>query len=363
MSAATDQADRAHMARALELARHGLFGTDPNPRVGCVLVRDGVVVGEGWHARAGEAHAEAMALARAGGAARGAECFVTLEPCNHSGRTGPCTQALINAGVRRVVAATGDPNPDVAGGGLARLIDAGIEAETGLLAGEAEVLNPGFFSRARRGRPWVRLKLAASLDGRTALASGESRWITGGAARADVQRWRARASVLLTGSGTVLADDPRLDVRIETPRQPGRVILDSAFRTPPGARLFDTGGPVLVIGAEGAEAPSALAEKARIERVQASGGGLDLEAVARLLASLEVNELHVECGPTLAGAWLKSGLADEVVLYLAPSLLGHEARPLAALPGIETMSDRFDLAWHEARRVGDDLRLILRTGA
>ncbi len=224
-------------------------------------------------------------------------------------------------------------------------------------------MNPGFFSRARRGRPWVRLKLAASLDGRMALASGESRWITGEAARADVQRWRARASVLLTGSGTVLADNPRFNVRIDTPRQPGRVILDSAFRTPPDARLFEAGGPVIVIGAEGAEAPPALAERARIERVPVVGAGLDLEAVARRLAALEVNELHVECGPTLAGAWLQSGLADELVLYTAPSLLGHEARPLAALPGIVTMADRLDLHWHEARRVGNDLRLILRTGA
>lgn len=361
MSADTRRSDRAHMARALELAGRGLFGTDPNPRVGCVLVRDGLVVGEGWHARAGGAHAERAALAEAGGAARGADCFVTLEPCNHTGRTGPCAEALIDAGVRRVVAATADPNPTVTGGGLARLTDAGIEVESGLMAGEAEALNPGFFSRARRGRPWVRLKLAASLDGRTALASGESRWITGEAARADVQRWRARASVLLTGSATVLADDPRLDVRIDTPRQPGRVILDSAFRTPPGARLFDTGGPVVVIGAEGAEAPAALADRARIERVPAAAGGLDLEAVVRRLAALEVNELHVECGPTLAGAWLQSGLADEVVLYMAPTLLGHEARPLAALPGIATMADRFDLAWHEARHVGNDLRLILRT--
>jgi diaminohydroxyphosphoribosylaminopyrimidine deaminase/5-amino-6-(5-phosphoribosylamino)uracil reductase len=364
MSPGNDPADRSCMARALELARRGLFGTDPNPRVGCVLVRDGEVVGEGWHARAGEAHAEAAALAAAGDAARGADCFVTLEPCNHAGRTGPCTDALIEAGVRRVAAATRDPNLAVAGGGLARLAEAGIRVESGLLADEAEALNPGFFSRARRRRPWVRLKLAASLDGRTALASGESRWITGEAARADVQHWRARASMLLTGSATVLADDPRLNVRLETPRQPMRVILDSSFRTPPGSRLFAAGGPVVVIGAEGAPAPDALAERARIERVPAAtGGGLDLPAVARLLAELEGNELHVECGATLAGAWLASGLVDEVVLYLAPAMLGHEGRSLAALPGIGTMADRLDLHWHEARRVGNDLRLVLRTGA
>lgn len=360
MSAPGSATDFAHMARALRLAGRGLYGADPNPRVGCVLVKDGAVVGEGWHERAGAPHAEAMALEAAGPAARGADCFVTLEPCNHTGRTGPCSEALLAAGVKRVVAAVADPNPAVAGGGLERLRRAGVAVECGLLAAEAEALNPGFFSRARRGRPWVRVKLAASLDGRTAVASGESRWITGEAARADVQRWRARASAMLTGSGTVLADDPRFNVRIETPRQPGRVILDSTFRTRPDARLFEAGGPVVVIGVEGAEASPALAERARIERVPAAGGGLDLEAVARRLAALEVNEVHVEAGATLCGALLGAGLVDELVLYLAPALLGHEGRPLADIPGIGAMADRLDWQWHDVRRVGNDLRLVLR---
>lgn len=352
--------DRSFMARALRLAGRGLYGADPNPRVGCVLVRDGAVVGEGWHARAGEAHAEVMALEAAGASARGADCFVSLEPCNHTGRTGPCSEALIGAGVRRVLAATPDPDPSVEGGGLARLREAGIQVEEGVLAEEAEALNPGFFSRARRGRPWIRVKLAASLDGRTAVASGESRWITGEAARADVQRWRARASALLTGAGTLVADDPRLDVRIETPRQPARVVLDPSWRTPPDARLFESGGPVILFGMEGAAAPEALAGRARIETVAAADGRLDLAAVARRLAALEVNELQVECGPTLAGAWIRSGLVDELVLYLAPSLLGHEGRPLAGIPGIGTMADRLDWRWHEIRQVGSDLRLVLR---
>lgn len=348
------------MARALCLARRGLFGTHPNPRVGCVLVREGRVVGEGWHERAGGPHAEAMALEAAGESARGADCFVTLEPCNHAGRTGPCSEALLGAGVRRVVVASEDPNPAVAGGGLARLRQAGVETQSGLLAGEAEELNVGFFSRARRGLPWVRVKLAASLDGRTGLASGASRWITGEAARADVQHWRARASALLTGIGTVEADDPRMNVRIVTPRQPERIILDAGFRTPPGARLFESGGRVVVFGAEGADAPGALAERATIETVPTRGGTLDLAAVARRLGELEVNELHLECGPTLAGAWIRAGLADELVMYLAPSMLGHEGRALAELPGIENMADRLDWRWHEVRRIANDLRLVLR---
>lgn len=359
MSAGTD---REYMGRALRLARRGLYGTDPNPRVGCVLVRDGAVVGEGWHERAGGPHAEAAALEAAGQSARGADCFVTLEPCNHAGRTGPCSEALIEAGVRRVVAASEDPNPAVAGGGLARLREAGVEVASGLMAEEAEALNPGFFSRARRGRPWVRVKLASSLDGRTAMASGESRWITGQAARADVQRWRARASALVTGIGTVLADDPRLNVRIETPRQPARVILDAAFRTPPGARLFESGGAVMVVGAEGNEPPAELAARARTATVRGTAGRLDLAAVARSLAAQEMNELHVECGPALAGAWIKAGLADELVLYLAPSLMGHGARPLVEIPGTENMADRLDWRWHDCRRVGNDLRVILRPG-
>ncbi len=360
MSAGADATDRAYMARALRLAARGLYGADPNPRVGCVLVKDGRVAGEGWHERAGGPHAEAAALEAAGAAARGADCYVTLEPCNHRGRTGPCTEALIAAGVRRVVAAVADPNPGVAGGGMARLEAAGVETQCGLMAARAEALNPGFFRRARQGRPWVRVKLAASIDGRTALASGESRWITGDAARADVQRWRARASALVTGIGTVLADDPRLNVRIDTPRQPVRVILDPQARTPPHARLFESGGGVLVVTAEGAAPSAALAERARVVTAPAVTGGLDPAAVAGLLAAESMNELHLECGARLAGAWMDAGLVDELLLYLAPTMLGHEGRPLAELPGIGSMADRLDWRWHEVRRIGDDLRLTLR---
>lgn len=353
-------ADRRYMSRALQLARRGLYGTDPNPRVGCVLVRDGEVVGEGFHARAGGPHAEVVALQAAGEAARGAACYVTLEPCNHQGRTAPCTGALIEAGVTRVLAAAEDPDPRTAGAGLERLRMAGIAVQSELMSAEAEALNPGFFARHARGQPWVRVKLAASLDGCTALASGESRWITGEAARADVQRLRARSSVILTGIGTVLADDPRLDVRIETPRQPARVVLDTRCRLPVGARLLEGGGEVTVFCAEAADVPDALASRARVEHVPVAADGLDLAAVMRRLAALEMNEVHVEAGPRLAGALLAEGLVDELVVYLAPALLGHEGAPLAAIPGIGAMADRRAFDWHDVRMVGNDLRLILR---
>lgn len=360
MNAGADATDRAYMARALQLAARGLYGADPNPRVGCVLVKDGRVAGEGWHARAGGPHAEAAALAAAGAEARDADCYVTLEPCNHTGRTGPCTEALIAAGVKRVVAAVADPNPGVAGGGLARLEAAGVATQCGLMAAQAEALNPGFFRRGRQGRPWVRLKMAASMDGRTALASGESRWITGEAARADVQRLRARSSAILTGIGTVLADDPRLNVRIETPRQPARVILDAEARTPPAARLFQGGGPVFLAHADDREPPVSLARRCRALPVARDDGGLALDAVMAALADLELNELHVEAGATLGGALVRAGLVDELVVYLAPALLGHEGRPLVEIPGIDSMADRLDWRWHEVRRIGDDLRLTLR---
>lgn len=355
----SETGDRHHMVRALQLARRGLYGTDPNPRVGCVLVRDGNVIGEGWHERAGGPHAEIRALEQAGERARGADCYVTLAPCNSSGRTGPCSVALIGAGVARVVVAMDDPNPAMEGG-LERLSKAGIRVSSGLLGEQAAALNQGFLSRLTRGRPFCRLKIAASIDGRTALADGTSQWITGGPSRADVQRLRARASAVLTGIGTVLADDPRLDVRIETPRQPARVILDGAFRTPPGARLFDSGGPVHVFGAEGREAPEELATRARIEHVARTAGGLDLDAVMGRLAELEVNELHVEAGPTLTGALMAAGLVDELVLYQAPVMLGHEGRPLAVLPGIDRMDRRGEWRLVDERRVGGDVRMTLR---
>ncbi len=351
------------MARALRLARRGLFTTAPNPRVGCVIAHGDEVVGEGWHERAGGPHAEVVALERAGGRARGATVYVTLEPCSHHGRTPPCADALIEAGVARVVAAVADPSPKVAGAGLARLREAGIEVACGLMEAQARALNPGFFSRFERGRPWLRCKLAASLDGRTAMASGESRWITSGPARADVQRWRARSGAIVTGIGTVVADDPRLDVRLEqAARQPARVVLDSALRFPPEARMLGCGGPVWIFTAPGADA----GRRAELERAGAAlfelprgAAGLDLAALLAELARREIDEVLVEAGPTLAGAFVAAGLVDELILYLAPHLMGDGARPLLRLPGLERMADRLPLDIVDVRAVGHDIRLVL----
>lgn len=357
-----DALDAAHMARALRLAERGIGTTDPNPRVGCVVADGERVLGEGFHAYAGGPHAEIVALRAAEGSAGGATAYVTLEPCSHHGRTPPCADALIEAGVRRVVYAVADPNPRVNGSGASRLAAAGVSVEGGLLEAEARALNAGFFSRMQRGRPFVRLKLAASLDGHTALASGESRWITGAAARADVQRLRARSSAILTGIGTVLADDPRLDLRLPgASRQPLRVVLDRRLSLPATARLLEPPGSVLVFttAAAAGSAGEIAARGARVEALPESGRGLDLAAALRRLAALEVNELLVEAGPTLAGALLEAGLVDEVVLYLAPVLLGVEARPLAALGPLGRMTERLELEFREARRVGEDLRLVL----
>lgn len=357
--------DARHMARALRLAARAMASTDPNPRVGCVIAAGEQVLGEGFHARAGEPHAEVHALATAGEAARGATAYVTLEPCAHHGRTPPCADALVAAGLGRVVYAMRDPNPQVNGGGAARLAAAGIVVESGLLQASARALNPGFLSRLERGRPWVRLKLAASLDGRTALASGDSRWITGEDARRDVQRLRARASAILTGVDTVLADDPRLDVRLPGhERQPLRVVLDSRLRTPPGARMLAPPGRTLLLAATRPAAAAALeAAGAEIEVVPAGPDGLDLASVLSRLAAREVNELHVECGATLAGRLLAAQLVDELVVYVAPVLLGGDARPLAALPGLARMGDRLAFGIVEVRRVGADLRITLRPQA
>lgn len=355
-------ADREFMARAVRLARLGMNTCDPNPRVGCVIVRDGVVVGEGWHARAGGPHAEVHALEQAGARAAGATAYVTLEPCCHQGRTPPCTDALLQARIARVVFAARDPNPRVDGGGERRLRESGVRVEGGLLEREATALNPGFFSRMTRGRPLVRTKLAVSIDGRTALADGRSRWITGEAARADVQRWRARSSAILTGIGTVLADDPRLNVRggeATEPRQPLRVVLDSDLRTPPAALLLQVPGPVLVLGSrEHAERRQSLEQAgATVEIVAAAAGRADLAAVLRRLAELEVNELWVEAGEVLNGALLAAGLIDELVIYMAATVLGSTGRGMFALPPLASMADRpvFQLA--DVRRTGDDLRL------
>jgi diaminohydroxyphosphoribosylaminopyrimidine deaminase/5-amino-6-(5-phosphoribosylamino)uracil reductase len=359
--ASDSERDTRYMRRALELAERGLYTTDPNPRVGCVLVRDGRVLGEGWHERAGEAHAEVNALRAAGAAAQGATAYVTLEPCAHTGRTPPCVQALIGARIARVVYACGDPNPLVNGAGVAALRAAGIDTAGEVLAAEARALNPGFFKRMRTGLPWVRVKLGASLDGRTALANGESRWVTGPAARQDAQRFRARSSVVLSGSGTVLADDPALNVRIDgATRQPLRVVLDSELRVPPQARMYDREGPALVFTAS-----TDVARRAELERrgvqvetvARAAGGGLDLEALLRRLAERAANEIWVEAGARLAGALLRARLVDEFIVYLAPSLLGPTARALVELPEINQLEQRMRLEFTECKPIGPDLRL------
>lgn len=349
------------MAAALQLARRGWHTTTPNPRVGCVVVRDGQVIGRGWHERAGEAHAEVAAL-RDAGDARGATAYVTLEPCSHRGRTGPCCDALIEAGVSRVVAAMTDPNPQVAGQGLARIEAAGIQAEVGLLETEARQLNPGFIKRMEQGLPRVRLKLAASLDGRTAMASGESLWITGAAARADVQRLRASSCAVMTGVDTVLSDDCALTVRdLDIGRQPLRVVLDSALRIPADSRLLREAGPVLIVYAQ---ADANRIEALRADRVEllelpAADGRIDLPALMRELARREINELLVETGATLGGSLWQAQLVDELVLYLAPTFLGSLGRPLLALPLTE-MGQQQRLQVIDMTAVGDDWRLTLR---
>lgn len=398
MKPAPDAAARL-MARALRLAEAGRGSTHPNPRVGCVLWRDGEIVGEGAHLRAGEPHAEVHALRQAGERARGATAFVSLEPCNHHGRTPPCTEALIAAGVQRVVAAMQDPNPLVAGQGLERLRAAGIEVELGLLQADAERLNRGFVSRMRRQRPFLVLKLAASLDGRTAMASGESQWITGPEARADVHRLRAEAGAVLTSSDTVLADDPALTVRLPSDdwaarglaipgaterdslapatlslaspaggnsaiqgavpdlRQPDRIVLDSRARVPAGAQVWAAGARRFrVTTLAHADAPVAAGVESLAVEPDAAGH-VSLPALLPLLAQRGVNELLVECGPRLAGALLAAGLVDELLLYLAPALLGHEGRALAVLPALQRLDQKIALRYTDVRQVGRDLRI------
>ena len=353
--------DHQHMQRALQLAERGLFTSMPNPRVGCVIAHGDDVVGEGFHARAGEPHAEVFALREAGEQAGGATAYVTLEPCAHHGRTPPCADALIRAGVGRVVMACEDPDPQVDGRGLKRLRDAGITVDAGLLHDKARELNIGFFSRIERRRPFVRVKLAMSLDGRTALADGSSMWITGEAARADVQRWRARSSAILTGSGTALADDPRLTVRLsDAPFVPPlRVVLDRQLCTPGGARLLDGSTPTLVLHGASVQ-PDARFAAVECAAVPESSSGLDLDAVLALLAEREINELHVEAGPTLGGALFSAGVVDELLLYMAPVLLGNRARPLLLLPPLADMAERWRLDVLDRLPIGEDLRLRLR---
>lgn len=355
-------ADHDYMARALRLARRGLYTTDPNPRVGCVLVRDGRIVGEGWHTRAGGPHAEIEALRMAGESARGADCYVTLEPCCHHGRTPPCTDALVEAKVRRVVVAMSDPNPQVAGKGLSQLREAGIDTRCGILAAEAEQLNRGFCKRMRKGLPWVTVKMAASLDGRTALASGESRWITSAEARHDVHRLRARSSAIVTGIGTVLADDPALTARLEgidDVLQPLRVVLDSGLRMPPNAKMLALPGETVVVTVTDDPASQRRLEDAgaRVWVVGEVEGRVDLGEVWSRLAACEINEVMVEAGPRLNGALVQGRWLDEGLLYLAPCLLGDDAKGLFHLPGVETMGQRIEIQFAEIRRIGTDLKI------
>ncbi|HET6913565.1 MAG TPA: bifunctional diaminohydroxyphosphoribosylaminopyrimidine deaminase/5-amino-6-(5-phosphoribosylamino)uracil reductase RibD [Rhodanobacteraceae bacterium] len=395
--------DHAFMARALRLAERGLYTTQPNPRVGCAIAREGEVVGEGWHERAGEPHAEVFALRAAGERARGATAYVTLEPCAHHGRTPPCADALVEAGVARVIAACEDPNPKTAGGGLRRLREAGIEVQAGLMSNAARELNCGFFSRIERGRPWARVKLAMSLDGRTALGSGESKWITGEAARTDVQRWRARSSAILTGAGTARADDPRLTVRLpvsetlspvgrgqgegaantsaKVPPHPNplpggeretslraafipplRIILDAQLNAlPANAHLLDGSAPTLVLHAPDAQPRDQRYARTELAPVPVDAQGrFDLAAAMHLLAAREINELQVEAGPSLCGALFDAELVDELLLYVAPVLLGDLARPLLHLPPLAEMAGRKSLRVVDQRMIGTDIRLLLR---
>jgi diaminohydroxyphosphoribosylaminopyrimidine deaminase/5-amino-6-(5-phosphoribosylamino)uracil reductase len=356
--------DNEFMMQAIRLAARGLYSTDPNPRVGCVLVKDGQVIGQGWHEQAGSPHAEINALTGAGDAARGATAYVTLEPCCHQGKTPPCSDALIKAGITRVVAAMEDPNPRVAGKGSAALRQAGIVVETGLLQAQAEQLNPGFIQRMKTGRPWVRCKLAMSLDGRTAMASGESRWISGEAARADVQRLRARSSAIMTGIGTVIADDPSLNVRLDnendTPvRQPVRVILDSKLRTPKAARLLGLSGETIIFTREADENKRAAlaSDNVTVINQSSANGQLDLGRVLDELGKREINEVQLEAGATLSGAMLDAGLVDELVIYMAPHLMGDGGRGLFHLPGLTEMQQCIELSISDIRAIGPDIRI------
>jgi diaminohydroxyphosphoribosylaminopyrimidine deaminase/5-amino-6-(5-phosphoribosylamino)uracil reductase len=348
---------KTFMARAVRLAEQGRASTHPNPRVGCVIARNGVIVGEGAHLKAGEPHAEVFALREAGAKARGAEVYVSLEPCAHHGRTPPCVDALIAAGVKRVWVAMQDPNPLVAGRGLARLREAGIETHVGVMGEVAAELNRGFVSRMSCGRPWVTLKLAASLDGRTAMASGESQWITGEAARADVHRLRAEAGAVMTSSATVLEDDPQLTVRLDGDwRQPDRIVLDTHHRVPATAKVWAEGARRFLVTADAGVAPPAPGVQV-LSVAAGAGGHVSLGAALEALGKAEVNEVLVECGPRLAGAFLQARLTDEIIVYLAPSLLGHDAQPLAHLPGLVRLDQRVQLKPKDVRLVGEDIRV------
>ena len=347
--------DHAMMRRALDLAAKGMYSTPPNPRVGCVVARGETLLGEGWHEKTGGPHAEVLALRNV--QAAGATVYVNLEPCNHEGRTPPCVDLLLGAKVTRVVAAMRDPNPEAAGGGE-RLAAAGVRVDYGLLEGEARELNIGFISRVTRGRPWVRLKVAATLDGRTALPDGRSQWITGPQARRDGHRWRARASAVLTGIGTVRADDPQLTVReVDTPRQPLRVIVDSRLETPASARILQ-GERVLIFAGRAGELPNA-----EVVALPNPGGKVELPAMLTELARRGVNELHVEAGFRLNGSLVREGCVDEFLVYLNPSLLGDQAQGMLDLPLAGSLGERLRLRLISLERLGDDLRLLARPAA
>ena len=354
------------MRLALEWAAKGMYLTDPNPRIGCVIVRDGVVIGAGHTQPAGQAHAEIAALRDAearGNDVRGATAYVTLEPCSHHGRTPPCADALVRAGLARVVAAMADPNPLVAGQGLARLAAAGIAVQSGLLADQAHELNIGFFSRMRRGLPWVRLKTAASLDGVTALHNGESQWITGDAARADGHAWRARASAILTGIGTVKADDPQLNVRaVQTPRPPRRIIVDSKLDISLGARIL-SGAPCWIVcadaGADPAKHAALVAAGHEVLVLPNPAGKVALPALMRELGQRGINELHVEAGAKLNGSLIREGCVDELLVYLAPCLIG-EGQGMFALGALASLSGKHKLQFHEIKQLGADVRILAR---
>ena len=354
--------DHQCMVEALRLAHKGLNTTHPNPRVGCVIASNEQIIGRGWHQKTGEAHAEVFALREAAEKAKGSTAYVTLEPCSHSGRTPPCAEALVKAQVKRVVFAVKDPNPDVNGGGIKHLQQAGIEVESGLMSVQAEELNAGFLKRMRQGRPWVRVKLAQSMDGHIGLANGSSQWISGPESRADVQNWRARSDAILTGIGTVLSDDPSLNVRNhDDARQPLRVIVDSHWRMSVDAHLLSLEGHSLIAGLNEKAVPDALKKtSAECLGMSTHNGRVDLTNLMQELASREINEVQVEAGPILCGALLQQGLIDEILIYQAPLLLGGGALSPFAAPRLDKMDDRVHLEWIDSRRIGKDIRLRMK---
>ena len=355
-------ADHEFMTRALALAERGLYTSTPNPRVGCVVVKNGAVVGSGWHEAAGGPHAEVNALREAGARAKGATLYVTLEPCSHHGRTPPCADAVIEAGVARVVAAMQDPNPVVSGSGFEQLRGKGIDVAQGLMQDEARELNIGYATRMARGRPWVRMKVASTLDGRTALANGRSQWITGEASRRDGHHFRARACAVLTGIGTVMDDDPELNVRyVETPRQPLKVLVDSNLQVPEGARIL-AGGPVLIAAAreDKAKADALRARGAEVLVLPNPHGKVELPELMRELGRRGINEVHVEAGTRLNGSLLREGCVDELLLYFAPSLIGDTGQGMFRLPELTDLAQRIKLSIRDVSRIGEDIRIIAR---